>query len=63
NQGISNRDADIIIQGGVLITMVDGQAPLDPARIWVKGDRISHIEKADNKSEYHGDAEIIDARN
>jgi 5-methylthioadenosine/S-adenosylhomocysteine deaminase len=60
---ISNRDADIIIEGGVLITMVDGQAPLDPARIWVKGDRISHIEKADNKSEYHGDAEIIDARN
>ncbi|UCB48059.1 MAG: amidohydrolase [Deltaproteobacteria bacterium] len=59
----SNNDPDIIIEGGVLITMVHGQAPIDPARIWVKGDRISHIETADNKSEYHGHAEIIDARN
>lgn len=59
----SNGDADIIIEGGVLITMVDGQAPLDPARIWVKRDRISHIERADNKSEYPEHAEIIDARN
>jgi 5-methylthioadenosine/S-adenosylhomocysteine deaminase len=63
SQGVSNSDPDIIIEGGVLITMVDGQAPLDPARIRVRGDRISHIEKADNKSEYHGNAEIIDARN
>jgi 5-methylthioadenosine/S-adenosylhomocysteine deaminase len=54
---------DIIIEGGVLISMVDGQNPIDPARIWVKGDRITHIEKADNKSEYHGHAEVIDARN
>ncbi len=56
-------DPDIMIEGGVLITMVDGQTPLDPARILVKGDRISHIERADNKSEYHGNVEIIDARN
>ncbi|MGD8983825.1 MAG: amidohydrolase [Desulfobacteraceae bacterium] len=63
SQVVSNSEPDIIIEGGVLITMVDGQAPLDPARIWVRGDRISHIEKADNKSEYHGNAEIIDARN
>ncbi|MGD9039170.1 MAG: amidohydrolase [Desulfobacteraceae bacterium] len=63
NQDISNRDVDIIINGGVLITMVDGQAPLDPARIWVKGDKISRIEKADNELGYHGKAEIIDARN
>ena len=63
SQGVSNSEPDIIIEGGVLITMVDGQAPLDPARIWVKGDRISHIEKADNKLEYKGNAEVIDARN
>jgi 5-methylthioadenosine/S-adenosylhomocysteine deaminase len=62
-QGPSSGDADIIIEGGVLITMVDGQAPLDPARILVKGDRISHIERAHIKSEYPGNAEIIDARN
>jgi 5-methylthioadenosine/S-adenosylhomocysteine deaminase len=58
----SSIDPDIIIEGGVLITMVDGQAPIDPARIWVTGDRIAHIQTADNKSEYHGHAEIIDAR-
>ena len=63
NQDISNRDVDIIIDGGVLITMVDGEAPLDPARVWVKGDRVSQIEKADNELRYHGNAEIIDARN
>ena len=62
-QDVTNPDPDIIIEGGVLITMVEGQAPLDPARIWVKRDRITHIEKADNKSEYHGNAEIINARN
>ncbi len=59
----SNSDPDIIIEGGVLISMVDGQSPIDPVRIWVKGDRVSLIEKADNKSEYHGHAEIIDAKN
>jgi 5-methylthioadenosine/S-adenosylhomocysteine deaminase len=62
-QSPSKADPDIMIEGGVLITMIDGQTPLDPARIWVKGDRISHIERADNKSEYHGNAEVIDARN
>jgi 5-methylthioadenosine/S-adenosylhomocysteine deaminase len=62
-QGPSSGDADIIIEGGVLITMVDGQPPIDPARILVKGDRISHIERAHIKSEYPGKAEIIDARN
>ena len=62
-QDPSNRDPDIIIEGGVLISMVDGESPIDPIRVWVKGDRISHIEKADNKSEYHGHAEIINAKN
>ena len=63
NQGPSTADADIIIEGGVLITMVDGEAPFDPARIWVKGDRISQIERAHTKTEYPENAEIIDARN
>ncbi len=61
-QGVSNSAPDIIIEGGVLITMVVGQAPFDSASIWVKGDRIAHIETADDKSEYPGHAEIIDAR-
>ncbi|MGD9077208.1 MAG: amidohydrolase [Desulfobacteraceae bacterium] len=62
-KGPSKGDPDIIIEGGVLISMADGQAPMDPARIWVNGERISHIEEADNELEYHGNAEIIDARN
>ena len=62
-QSPSKGDPDIMIEGGVLITMVEGHPPLDPARVWVKGDRISHIERADSKSAYHGNAEIIDARN
>ena len=63
NQGPSTGDADIIIEGGVLITMVDGEAPFDPARIWVKRERISQIERAHTRTEYPENAEIIDARN
>jgi 5-methylthioadenosine/S-adenosylhomocysteine deaminase len=63
SQGPSKGDPDIIIEGGVLISMADGQVPMDPARIWVEGERISHIERADNKLKYHGNAEIINAKN
>jgi 5-methylthioadenosine/S-adenosylhomocysteine deaminase len=62
-QNFPGRYPEIIIEGGILLTMVDGDPFLDPARVFVDGRRISHIEGADNRSEYHGDAEIIDARN
>ena len=52
---------DIIIEGGVLLTMVDGEAPKDNARVFITKDRISDI----NPSGYPcaEDAEVIDARN
>lgn len=34
---------DIIIDGGTLLTMVDGEAPLDNASVYIKGDRIIDI--------------------
>ncbi len=63
SHGPPQNNPDLIIEGGVLITMIEGQAPLDSARILVKGDRISNIEISGDKDGYLGSAEIIDAKN
>lgn len=34
---------DIIIEGGILLTMVDGEAPIDNASVLIRGDRIIDI--------------------
>lgn len=53
---------DIIIQGGILLTMCEGQAPIHDARIAIKGDSIVCIECIENSTPISMDAEIIDAR-
>jgi 5-methylthioadenosine/S-adenosylhomocysteine deaminase len=58
---IPHQEPDIIIEGGLLITMVNGEAPIDSARICVKGDRITDIDVADNLSPSPKAAEVIDA--
>jgi 5-methylthioadenosine/S-adenosylhomocysteine deaminase len=53
---------DIIIDGGTLLSMVDGHVPENNTRVLIKGDRIVHIEKMDGQVKYPEDAEVIDAR-
>ena len=45
-------DPDIIIDGGILLTMVNGQAPMNQASIGIKGDRIVRIQNKDEKLQY-----------
>lgn len=54
---------DIIIKGGILITMAGGQAPLSPAKICIKGDRIADIQIVDDESQCPTSTEVIDASN
>jgi len=37
------KTPDIIIEGGTLLTMVDGEAPIENANVFIKGDRIIDI--------------------
>lgn len=57
------EEADIIIEGGILVTMADGQAPINPARVCVKKDRIVDIQAPDDKFLPPENAEVIDATN
>ena len=59
----TNGEPNIIIEGGILITMADGEAPLNPAKISIKGDRITDIQVLEDESEYPARAEMINARN
>jgi 5-methylthioadenosine/S-adenosylhomocysteine deaminase len=52
-------EADFIIQGGILVTMVEGQPPLEDATVIIKGDRITHIRQGSPSDLRYG--EIIDA--
>ena len=51
---------DILIRGGTLLSMVEGEAPLEKATIVIQGDCITQIMQGDCPSPH--DAEIIDAR-
>lgn len=55
---------DIVIEGGVAITMVEGQDPFPDACVFIKDGHISAIRKAESKDPrpLGGSAEIIDAR-
>ena len=54
-------EPDIIIEGGILITMVDGEDPINPARVCVKKNRIVDIQVMDETFPSPANAEVIDA--
>lgn len=56
-------NADIIIEGGTLLTMVEGHAPESNAQVLIKEDRIVHVGKSVKTVKYSENAEIIDAKN
>jgi len=58
----NNNEPDIVIKGGTLITMVDGEAPVDSASVLIRKDRILDITSA-VKYPYPEKTEIIDAQN
>ena len=60
-QNVSPIKPDIIIDGGTLLSMVEGHVHENNARVLIKGDRIVHIEKKDRDLKYPEDTEIIDA--
>lgn len=60
--GIPVDDPDIIVEGGTLITMCEGEDPVKDARVFVKRDRIVHIGAAGEDIRRFPGAEIIDAR-
>ncbi len=58
----NNYQPDIIIKGGTLITMVDGEAPFSNASVLVKKDRILDITTSGNYP-YPEKTEVINAEN
>lgn len=52
---------DVILEGGTLLSMVDGESPVPNARILIKGDRILDIQSSDAPGEPAPGAEIIQA--
>jgi 5-methylthioadenosine/S-adenosylhomocysteine deaminase len=55
-------EPDIIIDGGTLLTMKDGEAPVNNARIVIKKDRILDITSSDRQP-FPKAMEVIDAKN
>jgi 5-methylthioadenosine/S-adenosylhomocysteine deaminase len=55
-------EPDIIIEGGTLLTMVDGEAPVNNARIVIKKDRILDMTSSDRQPVPKA-MEVIDAKN
>lgn len=56
-----HEEPDIVIEGGILITMVDGEDPINPARVCVKKNRIIDVQIMDETFSFPASAEIIDA--
>ena len=52
---------DVIIEGGTLLSMVDGESPVPNARILIKGNKILDIQSSDAPGESAPGAEIIQA--
>jgi 5-methylthioadenosine/S-adenosylhomocysteine deaminase len=59
--GSPHNEPDMIIEGGILITMVDGEDPMNPARVCVKKNRIIDIQVKDETSPFPANAEVINA--
>ena len=56
-------DPDLIIEGGIVITMVEGQEPVMDARVFVSDGQITDIRGAyDQKRPFESRTEIIDAK-
>jgi 5-methylthioadenosine/S-adenosylhomocysteine deaminase len=62
NNAPSPEGADLVIQGGMLISMVEGEAPLPRANVLIKGDRIAGIDTAGKIDPREQEAPVIDAR-
>jgi 5-methylthioadenosine/S-adenosylhomocysteine deaminase len=54
---------DITIEGGTLLTMVEGHAPERDVQVLIEKDQIVHVGKMDKTVKYSENTEIIDARN
>jgi 5-methylthioadenosine/S-adenosylhomocysteine deaminase len=60
---ITHHDPDLIIQGGMVITMKEGQAPIPEADLFIGGGEILEIHVAgEDETPRHRHAEIIDAK-
>ena len=57
----SHDEPDIVIEGGILITMVEGEDPISPARVCVKKNRIVDVQVIDEALSFSANVEIIDA--
>jgi 5-methylthioadenosine/S-adenosylhomocysteine deaminase len=55
--------SDIVIQGGILLSMAEGQLPLHRATVYVKGDRIVDIREGMHDTTPPKGAQVIDATN
>ncbi|MDY7038190.1 MAG: amidohydrolase family protein, partial [Thermodesulfobacteriota bacterium] len=53
---------DKVIEGGILITMAEGQSPISDARIFIKEDKIVDIQMSGDKYVRNDRMEVIDAR-
>jgi 5-methylthioadenosine/S-adenosylhomocysteine deaminase len=58
----SPEGADLVIQGGMLISMVEGEAPQPRATVLIKGDRIAGIDATGKIDPRNQKAPVIDAR-
>ncbi len=55
---------DLVIEGGTVITMAEGQAPVPDARVYIADGRITDIRrKEDNSASLDRNTEVIDACN
>lgn len=53
----------IVIEGGTLLSMVEGESPLPNARVHIRGGRIVAVGKAEDAIPYPEGAEVLDASN
>jgi 5-methylthioadenosine/S-adenosylhomocysteine deaminase len=58
---LSYEEPDIVIEGGILMTMVDGEDPIAPARVCVKKNRIVDVQLMDEAFSFPENVEIINA--
>ncbi len=54
---------DIVIEGGLLLTMKEDEEPIEGATLLIEGDRIAAIQGPGHAAESRSGAEIIDAKN
>ena len=60
---MTHKNPDIIIEGGLLLTMVEDQGFIEDARVLIKGDKISDILTSFDEERSFEGIETIDAKN